>query len=136
MVESCHDLILNLDLRGFNLTAIRTVIRDSGTVLLDTILVHYRQSFAQTFNLALYKVKNFTLSGVRLVSAVKVGVQTHRTPGHSHYQLICQISASNVGQMSLTDCSFSLLPQSGLVVSGLAKLSVTSNVFSLIQVTV
>ena len=38
--------------------------------------------------------------------------------------------------MSLTDCSFSLLPQSGLVVSGLAKLSVTSNVFSLIQVTV
>ena len=136
MVESCHDLILNLDLRGFNLTAIRTVIRDSGTVLLDTILVHYRQSFAQTFNLALYKVKNFTLSGVRLVSAVKVGVETHRTPAHSHYQLVCQISASNVGQMSLTDCSFSLLPQSGLVVSGLAKLSVTSNVFSLIQVTV
>ena len=73
MVESCHDLILNLDLRGVNLSSLRTVIRDSRTVLLDTILVDYRHSFAQTFNLKISKAKNFTLSGVRLVSSVQVG---------------------------------------------------------------
>ena len=72
MIESCHDLILNLDLRGFNLTAIRTVIRESKLVLLDTILLDYRQSFGQTLHLAVDKVKNFTLSGVRLMSAVQV----------------------------------------------------------------
>ena len=72
MVESCHDLILNLDLRGVNLTSLTTVIRDSRTVLLDTILVDYRHSFAQTFNLKISKAKNFTLSGVRLVSSVQV----------------------------------------------------------------
>ena len=73
MVESCHDLILNLDLRGLNLSSLKTVIRDSRTVLLDTILVDYRHSFAQTFNLKISKAKNFTLSGVRLVSSVQVG---------------------------------------------------------------
>ena len=73
VVESCHDLILNLDLRGVNLTSLTTVIRDSRTVLLDTILVDYRRAFAQTFNLKSYKVKNFTLSGVKLMSSVKVG---------------------------------------------------------------
>ena len=72
MLESCHDLILNLDLRGVNLSNLRTVIRDSRTVLLDTILVDYRHSFAQTFNLKTYKVKNFTLSGVKLMSSVQV----------------------------------------------------------------
>ena len=72
MVESCHDLILNLDLRGFNLTDIGTVIRESRLVLLDTILVDYRQSFGQTFNLTVEKVKNFTLSGVKLLSALQV----------------------------------------------------------------
>ena len=72
MVESCHDLILNLDLRGVNLSSLRTVIRDSRTVLLDTILVDYRHSFAQTFKLKTYKVKNFTLSGVKLMSSVQV----------------------------------------------------------------
>ena len=72
MVENCHDLILNLDLRGVNLSSLSTVIRDSRTVLLDTILVDYRHSFAQTFNLKVYKVKNFTLSGVKLMSSVQV----------------------------------------------------------------
>ena len=74
MIESCHDLILNLDLRGFNLTAIRTVIRESRLVLLDNILLDYRQSFGQTLHLTVDKVKNFTLSGVRLMSAVQVSL--------------------------------------------------------------
>ena len=73
VMESCHDLILNLDLRGVNLSKLSMVIRDSRTVLLDTILVDYRHSFAQTFNLKTYKVKNFTLSGVKLMSSVQVG---------------------------------------------------------------
>ena len=54
------------------MTAIRTVIRESRLVLLDTILLDYRQSFGQTFNLTVEKVKNFTLSGVKLLSALQV----------------------------------------------------------------
>ena len=48
--------------------------------MLETILADYRESFAQTYNLSLYKVKNATLSGINLVSSVmvsvKVGVKT------------------------------------------------------------
>ena len=74
-MESCDDLILNLDLRGLNLSSISTVIRDSKIVMLETILADYRESFAQTYNLTLYKVKNATLSGINLVSSVMVSVK-------------------------------------------------------------
>ena len=84
-MESCDDLILNLDLRGLNLSSISTVIRDSKIVMLETILADYRESFAQTYNLTLYKVKNATLSGINLVSSVmvsvKVGVITIKRQG-------------------------------------------------------
>ena len=72
VVESCADLVLNLDLRGLNLSSIRTVIRNTNKVVLETVLADYRHSFAQTFHLAIKKVKNATLSGVELVSSVRV----------------------------------------------------------------
>ena len=72
VVESCADLVLNLDLRGLNLSSMRTVIRDSHRVVLETVLADYRNSFAQTYHLAIKKVKNATLSGVELVSSVRV----------------------------------------------------------------
>ena len=50
----------------------RTVIRDSHRVVLETVLADYRHSFAQTYHLAIKKVKNATLSGVELVSSVRV----------------------------------------------------------------
>ena len=72
VVESCDDLVLNLDLRGLNLSSVRTVIRNSNRVVLETVLADYRHSFAQTYHLAIKKVKNATLSGVELVSSVLV----------------------------------------------------------------
>ena len=48
------------------------MIRDSQRVVLETVLADYRHSFAQTYNLAIKKVKNATLSGVELVSSVLV----------------------------------------------------------------
>ena len=44
-----------------------------------------------------------------------------------------QISADNVGQFTVSDCTFSSLPRGGLTVTGLAKLRITENVFSMIQ---
>ena len=48
--------------------------------------------------------------------------------------LCVQISADNVGQFTVSGCTFSSLPRAGLTVTGLAKLSITDNVFSMIQV--
>ena len=45
-----------------------------------------------------------------------------------------QISADNVGQFTVSGCTFSSLPRAGLTVTGLAKLSLIENVFSMIQV--
>merc|ERR1712227_961727 len=82
--------------------------------MLETILADYREPFAQTYNLTLYKVKNATLSGINLVSSV-------------------MIRATNLGQLQILDCSFSSLPRSGLLVTGVSSFQVTGCVFSAIQ---
>ena len=48
------------------------MIQNSNIVVLETVLADYRHSFAQTYHLAIKKVKNATLSGVQLVSSVMV----------------------------------------------------------------
>ena len=40
--------------------------------MLDTVLADYRHSFAQTYSLDIYSVKNATLSGLSLVSEARV----------------------------------------------------------------
>ena len=90
LVEDCDDLILNLDLRGLNLSAVSTVIRNCKIVTLETVLTDYRQSFAQTFNLNIHKVKNATLSGVSLVSSVMVSVKLVQSSlGDTKWKGIC-----------------------------------------------
>ena len=46
-----------------------------------------------------------------------------------------QITATNVGRLLVTGCSFSSLPRGGLVATGVSSLMVTGCVFSAIQVT-
>ena len=41
-------------------------------MVLDTVLADYRHSFAQTYSLDIYSVKNMTLSGLSLVSEARV----------------------------------------------------------------
>ena len=41
-------------------------------MVLDTVLADYRHSFAQTYSLDIYSVKNATLSGLSLVSEARV----------------------------------------------------------------
>ena len=41
-------------------------------MVLDTLLADYRHSFAQTYSLDIYSVKNMTLSGLSLVSEARV----------------------------------------------------------------
>ena len=105
VVESCDDLILNLDLRGLNLSSVSTVIRDSKIVMLETILADYRESFAQTYNLSLYKVKNATLSGINLVSSVmvsvKVGVIIIKRQGCTLYIIVLRDIPQSAGKKRL-----------------------------------
>ena len=48
--------------------------------------------------------------------------------------VISQIRASNLGHLQILDCSFSSLPKSGLMVTGVSSFQVTGCVFSAIQV--
>ena len=45
-------------------------------MVLDTLLADYRHSFAQTYSLDIYSVKNATLSGLSLVSEARVSVSS------------------------------------------------------------
>ena len=45
-------------------------------MVLDTLLADYRHSFAQTYSLDIYSVKNMTLSGLSLVSEARVSVSS------------------------------------------------------------
>ena len=49
--------------------------------------------------------------------------------------LLFQITAENVGSLSVTDSTFSSLPRAGLVATGVSSLSVTGCTFNAIQVT-
>ena len=51
------------------------------------------------------------------------------------FSLCPQITATNVGRLLVTGCSFSSLPRGGLVATGVSSLQVTGCVFSAIQVT-
>ena len=48
--------------------------------------------------------------------------------------LLFQITAENVGSLSVTDSTFSSLPRAGLVATGVSSLSVTGCTFNAIQV--
>ena len=48
--------------------------------------------------------------------------------------LLLQITAENVGSLSVTDSIFSSLPRAGLVATGVSSLSVTGCTFNAIQV--
>lgn len=72
MVDSCPDLILNLDLRGLNLSRVSTVFRNSDTLSIESIILDSRNAEREVLKLQFYRIKSLLLTGVKVHSQIKV----------------------------------------------------------------
>ena len=76
MVQSCPDLILNLDLRGLNLIKLHTEFRNIETVRIESIILDNRLPETETLRMKFYKIGSLTISGVQVDSAVQVNLSS------------------------------------------------------------
>ena len=72
VVQSCPDLILHLDLRGLNLTRLRTEFRNCNTVRIESIVLDNRRVQTETVVMNFNKIELLTISGVQVESAMQV----------------------------------------------------------------
>jgi len=110
VVDSCPDLILNLDLRGLNLSRVSTVFRNSDTLSIESIILDSRNAEREVLKLQFYRIKSLLLTGVKVHSQIK-------------------LEAVNVQKFQLLSSSFANLPTRGLVVNGSARLEILDCVF-------
>ena len=72
VVESCPDLILNLDLRGLNLSRVSTVFRNSDTLSIESIILDTRNAEREVLRLEFYRIKSLGVTGVKVHSQLRV----------------------------------------------------------------
>eukprot|EP00092_Neocalanus_flemingeri_P035272 GFUD01038377.1.p1 GENE.GFUD01038377.1~~GFUD01038377.1.p1 ORF type:complete len:429 (+),score=123.62 GFUD01038377.1:34-1320(+) len=114
VVQSCSDLILNLDLRGLNLNQVQTIFRNCETVRIESVILDTRLADTESLRMEFYRIGIVTLSGVQVDSAI-------------------QMTVTNVRKFQLLASSFAHLPTLGLVVNGSAKVQIRDCVFEQIQ---
>ena len=72
VVESCPDLILNLDLRGLNLSRVSTVFRNSDSLSIESIILDTRNAEREVLRLEFYRIKSLVVTGVKVHSQLRV----------------------------------------------------------------
>merc|ERR1711892_1263927 len=110
VVQSCPDLIVNLDLRGLNLSRVQTVFRNCETLSIESIILDKRNTVNKVLRMEFNEIKNLIISRVEVESRVK-------------------IQALNVNKFQILNSSFANLPTRGLLVNGSAQLEILHPVF-------
>ena len=72
VVDSCPDLILNLDLRGLNLSRVSTVFRNSDSLSIESIILDTRNAEREVLRLEFYRIKSLVVTGVKVHSQLRV----------------------------------------------------------------
>ena len=72
MVQSCPNLIISLDLRGLNLSKVKTVFRNCGTLNIESIILDKRNADKEVLRMEFYQIRSLTISGVQVESKIKV----------------------------------------------------------------
>ena len=74
MFQSCDDLILNLDLRGLNLTKVKTIFRNSRNLVLAAVILDNIYSDREILRMKFYKLKRLTIRGVHVDTMIQVNI--------------------------------------------------------------
>jgi len=114
VIESCLDLLIELDLTGVNPTEIPFKFKNCGRVSFDSINFDARFAGSQLLKIDLDTVNSAKLQGLAVEEAV-------------------QISTTRVKELILHQSNFTHLPMPGLTISQTDKLSVTDCVFERIS---
>jgi len=114
VIESCLNLILQLDLTGVNPTHIPFKFKNIGRIALDSVKFDPRFTGSQLISLEFETVNSVVLEGVDIQEAV-------------------QISTSRVKELFIHKSNFTHVPLPGLSISQTDKLSISESIFTRIS---
>jgi len=114
IIESCLNLLLELDLTGVNPTHIPLKFKNCGRIGFDSITFDPRFAGSQLVSLEFETVNSVVLEGVEIQEAV-------------------QISTTRVKELIIHQSNFTHVPLPGLTISQTDKLSITESIFSRIS---
>jgi len=114
MIESCLNLILELDLTGVNPTHIPFKFKNIGRIGFDSVKFDPRFTGSQLVSLEFETVNSVVLEGVDIQEAV-------------------QISTSRVKELVIHKSNFTHVPLPGLSISQTDKLSISESIFNRIS---
>jgi len=114
MIESCLNLLIELDLTGVNPTKIPFKFKNCGQISFDSIKFDPRFAGSQLLGMDFETVNSVMLEGVTVEEAV-------------------QITTTKVKELIIHQSNFTHLPLPGLTISQTDKLSVTESIFTRIS---
>jgi hypothetical protein len=94
VVQACEDITIHLDMRGMDLSTVKTEFRNCKHIRLESIILDRRLADAHTLDVEFQKVGIVTISGVQVDTSVQVMLFEFVGPISSKFSFL--LSATNL----------------------------------------